>query len=245
MRFPVLNSALRFLYCPRMAALAQNRLWCVLVPAYQEAGRIGRTVAAIREHCDKVIVIDDGSGDRTAEEAGAAGAQVIRHPRNLGKGAALHTGFEHALQQNYEFLITMDGDGQHDPADIPAFIAAFDRTQAPVVVGNRMDDPATMPLVRRCTNRYMSWLLSRRMGQRVPDTQNGFRLYARAAFPLLVATVCTGFAAESEVLLKLAGSGLRIASAPVKIIYRDEKSKIRPVRDTIRFFRMLHANRGG
>lgn len=216
-----------------------DRRFCVVVPAYQEEGRIGSAVRGIREYCPDVIVVDDGSADRTAAEAREAGATVLVHERNLGKGRAVETGTKHAAEGGFAFVIAMDGDGQHDPADIPGFVKTFERTGAALVVGNRMGNRQAMPLVRRWTNLYMSWLLSRRMGQRVPDTQSGFRLYRADVLPYL-STECDRFAADSEVLLLVAEKGYRIGSVPIHVIYRDEKSKIRPIRDTIRFFAMLH-----
>jgi hypothetical protein len=132
----------------------------------------------------------------------------------------------------------MDGDGQHDPGDIPAFVEAYVRTGTPVLLGNRMDDTRSMPFVRRLTNRFMSWLLSRKMNQAVPDTQSGFRLYRCDAIP---EGGCSSerFAAESEILLCIAEKNIVIGAVPIKVIYRDEKSKINPFKDTIRFFRML------
>ncbi|MDA0991695.1 MAG: glycosyltransferase family 2 protein, partial [Verrucomicrobia bacterium] len=136
--------------------------FCVIVPAYHEAGRIGGVVARIRGHCDAIVVIDDGSSDETAAEAEAAGAHVIRHQTNQGKGVALETGFDYAATQGVEFVITMDADGQHDPVHIAEFVDHYRQTALPVIVGSRMADPRTMPLVRRLTNRFMSWLLSRK-----------------------------------------------------------------------------------
>jgi hypothetical protein len=132
----------------------------------------------------------------------------------------------------------MDADGQHDPAEIQDFVETYKKTGTSVLVGNRMDDPRTMPFVRRCTNRFMSWLLSRKMGQRVPDTQNGYRLYKTDAIPVMDMG-SDRFAAESEILLRISENGIKIGSVPIKIIYRDEKSKINPIKDTIRFFGML------
>lgn len=212
---------------------------CVIVPAYREEKRIGDVVRGILRHCPSVLVIDDGSDDRTAEEARLAGAEVIRHQENRGKGAALNTGFERARQMGCEFVITVDGDGQHDPSDLPAFIDAYRRTGTPVLVGNRMDRTETMPWNRLLTNRFMSWLLSRKMGQYVPDTQCGYRLLRTDVLPQMP-TASQRFAAESEVLLQLSERGVTIGSVPIKVIYRDEKSKIRPMRDTVRFFSMLH-----
>jgi glycosyltransferase involved in cell wall biosynthesis len=210
----------------------------VAVPAYMEEKRIGAVVRAILEHAGAVVVVDDGSPDLTAAEAEAAGAVVLRHSENRGKGAAVETALAWAAGQGFECAITMDGDGQHAASDIPKFVELFRRERPAAIVGNRMDAPAGMPFARRMTNRYMSWLLSRRMGQRVPDTQNGFRLYRSDVIPLL-ACDAKRFAAESEILIKLSLAGHRIASVPTAVIYRDEKSKIRPFRDAMRFWAML------
>jgi glycosyltransferase involved in cell wall biosynthesis len=211
---------------------------CALIPAYNEGSRIAAVVRDVLAFCPNVVVVDDGSPDDTASVAKAAGATVLVHETNSGKGAALNTGFRHAREQGYAFVITMDGDGQHAADDIPRFVDAYVKTKVPVVIGNRMEDTATMPLLRRLTNRFMSWLLSRKMGQRVPDTQNGFRLYRTDVIPEMgVGT--QGFSAESEILLELASRGVKMGAVPIKVIYGDEKSKINPFKDTIRFFRML------
>lgn len=211
---------------------------CVLIPAYREAGRIQAVVAAVREYIPDVIVVDDGSPDTTAEEAERAGARVIRHKVNSGKGAALDSGFRQARALGFDYVITMDGDGQHAPADLSGFIQAYRQSGIPVWVGSRMAETRSMPRVRRMTNRFMSWLLSREMGQWVPDTQCGYRLYALSVVP--ESTAGSGrFAAESEILMELSLQGVKIGSVPVATIYGTEKSKIRPVRDALRFFKML------
>ena len=215
---------------------------CVVVPAYQEQGRIGSVVVEIRKHGADVVVVDDGSTDLTAEEARKAGAVVIRHEANKGKGAALATGFEYARSHGVGVVITMDADGQHAPSDLPAFLEAYRGTGCPVIVGNRMGTTGAMPLIRRLTNRYMSWLLSRRIGQHVPDTQCGFRLFRTDVIPAL-SGASTRFAAESEILIELGDRGVRSGAVPIQVIYGDEKSKINPLRDTIRFFKMLRRHR--
>jgi len=215
---------------------------CVIIPAYREGGRIGAVVAGVLPYLPHVIVVDDGSPDGTADEAGQAGALVIRHATNLGKGAALDTGFRAAREQGFEFVVTMDGDGQHAVSDLPAFMESYSRTGTPVLVGNRMADARKMPLVRWLTNRFMSWLLSREMGQRVPDTQCGYRLYKLAVVPGLSAA-SKRFAAESEILLELSGKGISIGSVPVATLYGTETSKIHPVKDTLRFIKMLRQYR--
>ncbi len=213
---------------------------CALIPAYNEGQRIGAVVRDVAAVCPNVVVVDDGSPDDTADVARAAGATVLVHEVNKGKGAGLNTGFQHAREKGYEFVVTLDGDGQHAAGDIPAFIEAYAETGVPVIIGNRMADTATMPLIRRWTNRFMSWLLTRKMGQHVPDTQNGFRLYRTDVIPeMRVGT--QGFSAESEILLELGARGVKMGTVPIQVIYGDEKSKIHPFRDTICFFNMLKA----
>jgi glycosyltransferase involved in cell wall biosynthesis len=216
--------------------------YCVLIPGYREEGRIGAVVKDVLKHGAEVLVVDDGSPDATATEAEAAGAIVLKHEVNKGKGVALETGFKYAQDHGYEFVITMDADGQHDPADLGGLIKAHKEGGFPVVVGSRMWDTDKMPFVRRMTNRFMSWLLSREMGQRVPDTQSGYRLYARDVLGMLKVDSAR-FAAESEVLLALADEGVKIGSAPIQVIYGDEKSKINPLSDTLKFFSMLREYR--
>ena len=224
-----------------MTTTTQSKI-LILLPAYREAGRIGGVVRSVAALCPNVLVVDDGSDDSTGEEAREAGAVVLRQEPNQGKGAALNRGFAYAREHGYDAVITMDADGQHSPDDLPRFIDAFDRGDAPVIIGNRMDEVEAMPFVRRMTNRFMSWLLSRKMGVHVPDTQNGYRLYATGVLDD-VQVADPRFAAESEILLELAGRGVRMASVPVSTIYGDEKSKIHPFKDTVRFFRMLRRRR--
>lgn len=211
--------------------------YCAVIPAYNEAGRIGSVVRRVKARLADVLVVDDGSADGTADEAGQAGAEVLRLSPNQGKGKALAAGFAHATGKGFECVITLDADGQHDPDDIPVFIAEYEKSGTPVLVGSRMADPRGMPLVRKLTNRFMSRLLSWRMGVAVPDTQSGYRLYRCDRIPRV--SISARYAAESEILLRLAARGVAIGAVPIRVIYGDEKSKINPIRDTIRFFRML------
>jgi glycosyltransferase involved in cell wall biosynthesis len=214
----------------------------VLIPAFREEHHIAAVVREVRDYCPDadIVVIDDGSPDQTARAAAEAGAAVLEHVHNQGKGAALQTGFDHARASGCDLAITLDGDGQHAPSDIPAFLKAHERTRSPVLVGNRMGDVAAMPWLRRRTNLFMSGLLSRQMGQYVPDTQCGFRLYHRSAFPEGPWDPASRrFAAESEILLRLSLRGFKIGSVPIQTLYGEEKSKIHPFADTLRFFRML------
>jgi glycosyltransferase involved in cell wall biosynthesis len=224
---------------PSKRSMRASQRGCALIPAYKEAGRIGPVVARVLTFLPDVVVVDDGSDDATAEEAKAAGAVVCRHEVNRGKGAALATGMAYAKSKGFAWVITLDADGQHDPADIPKFVEAYVRTGIPVLVGNRMGNTAAMPRVRLLTNRFMSNLLSREMGQFVPDTQCGYRFYRIDVLPFL-ATQSDRFAAESESLLHVAARGLAIGAVPISVIYLEgRESNIRPFHDTVRFFSML------
>ena len=216
---------------------------CVIVPAYKEEIHVASVVREVFEYCPEaeVVVVDDGSPDDTAKTAAAAGATVLEHVHNQGKGAALQTGFDYAFDRGFDLAITLDADGQHAPSDIPAFLQAYARTHSPVLVGNRMGNLADMPRLRRFVNRVMSDLLSRVMGQHVPDSQCGFRLYHRSVFPRGPSDPsCRRYAAESEILLRLALQNRKIGAVAIQTIYGDEKSKVNPFSDTYRFFRMLH-----
>jgi glycosyltransferase involved in cell wall biosynthesis len=215
----------------------------VVIPCFEEAAALGRVVRAAREFVPKVIVVDDGSTDGTAGVASAVGAEVVRHVSRQGKGTALETGFRHALELGFEWVLTMDGDGQHDPADITAFIQCAEKTSTPMVVGNRMPGAAAMPFIRRQVNRVMSGCISRRAGVSLPDTQCGFRLMRLAEWSTL-ALDARHFVYESELLLAWCRAGHRVDFVPVRVIYEGAASRIAPVRDTLRWLRWLVADAG-
>ena len=208
----------------------------VVIPAHNEAASIGPLTASVRALGHDVIVIDDGSLDNTAGLAAAEGAVVIGTGKRGGKGNALRTGFNHALKYGYQAVIAMDGDGQHDPSDIRSFVACSQKTGAQVVNGNRMHAPKGMPLLRLATNAFMSSIISLMCGQRIKDTQCGFRLIAADVLKN-VKLECSDFEIETELLVKASRKGFKIASVNIQSIYRNEVSKIRPVRDTLRFIR--------
>ncbi len=211
-----------------------------LIPAYYEEKNIREVATRTARQLDCVLVVDDGSSDRTSDEARAAGVLVEKHATNAGKGAAIKTGLRALLGRGeIEFILILDGDGQHLPEEVPHFLTAANETGAPFVVGNRMGDVRTMPFVRKCTNRYMSWTISRVIGQRVPDTQCGFRLFHRSLAAEFLATESTAFDFETEMLAIAARKGCAIAAAAVSTVYGDEVSKINPLRDTLKFFSLL------
>lgn len=210
----------------------------VILPAYREGARVAAVVTGCLKHVGKVLVVDDFSPDDTSAQAAAAGAEVVRHDSNRGKGAALKTGFGQLRSQGFTHAIALDADGQHDPERIPAFIAAATASGVVLVLGNRFHDVRGMPFVRRHTNRLMSWLISRICRTTVPDSQCGYRL-VRLDNPVLYSAKADHFEYESEVLILTARAGGRIVSVPVPTTYGEEQSKIRPWADSKRFLRLL------
>ena len=213
----------------------------VILPALNAAPFLASLLDEIHErHPESVLlVVDDGSTDGTGDVARAHGAGVATHPRNRGKGAALMTGFRYALDAGWDWAFTLDADGQHLPAEMQSFLDAAISDNLDVVVGTRMDATADMPWIRKATNVLTSWVISRLAGCPIPDSQNGYRLFRVPVLDgLAVTTVNYDF--ESEVLVRLARWGARIGSAPTTTVYGEETSSIRPLRDTLRFFRLVH-----
>lgn len=210
---------------------------CVLIPCYNEGTTIREVTKGILEYLPEAIVVDDGSSDNTYHEALDAGARVLRHEQNKGKGAAINTGFEYILgQTDWEAVIVMDGDKQHDWHEIPLFVDAA--KFASIVVGNRMDNAVGMPFIRLATNKVTSWILSKLARCKIPDSQCGYRLYKREILEN-IEIQSQKYDAESEILLKAAKQGYSISAVPVKSIYLGEVSYINPFKDTIRFFRLI------
>jgi glycosyltransferase involved in cell wall biosynthesis len=207
-----------------------------VIPCLNEAPAIGSLVESVRRELPTVFVVDDGSSDQTAALAEAAGARVLRHEITRGKGAALQTGCGQARESGFGWALTLDGDGQHAPADIPCFFRCAERTGAHLVVGNRMGQAARMPPLRRLVNRWMSRQLSRAAGLALPDSQCGFRLVQLEAWAA-VRLVTTHFETESELLLAFVRTGYPVEFVPVEAIYKNRQSKIHPVRDTLRWWR--------
>ena len=214
-----------------------------MVPCLNEAATIEPLVAEVRKRLPTVILVDDGSTDDTAALAAGAGAEVIRHPRPRGKGAALAAGWSRARERGFTWALAMDGDGQHAPTDIPAFLSGAGQTGAQLIVGNRMTQPGAMPWLRRRVNRWMSRRISRLTGWALPDTQCGFRLMRLDAWARVHANA-DHFEIESELLSKFIAAGYQVEFVPVRVIYRNERSKIQPVRDTRRWFRWWWQARG-
>ena len=213
-----------------------------IIPCWNESAAIGPLVRRVRAQVAEVIVVDDGSTDMTAELALTAGARVERHDRRRGKGAALHTGLERAWKLGSRWAITLDGDGQHSPEQIPGFLQRAHLTGAMLVVGNRMTGAAAMPRLRRLVNRWMSRQLSRRTNRCLPDSQCGFRLLRLDAWAQLPIQ-SQHFEVESETLLTFIAAGFRVEFLPVPVIPASRPSRIHVLPDTWRWFRWLRQSR--
>ena len=211
-----------------------------LIPAYQEATRIGPVVEAALQHLP-VVVVDDGSKDDTADVARAAGATILSQVPNQGKGAALRMGFRHALGSGCPAVVTLDADGQHDPAEIPRFLAAWESARPALVVGQRDFDD--MPFTRRLSNTLGRMAFSWAVGHRIPDNQSGFRLIDRSLLEVLVDSDETGFEFEVEMITTAIRRGAVIAWVPISPLYAGQTSHIRPGAHLSNFVRVTLAAR--
>ncbi len=212
----------------------------VVIPVYRHNGRLQDVLAGILEHIplEHVLVVDDGGPEQAAETALELGAHVLRLPRNRGKGAALRVGIDWWRRQGVAWVITLDADGQHDPADLPEFIRAVEQHNADTIVGWRHDRSA-MPWDRRLSNLLTSRIVSIITGQRIHDSQCGYRAL-RTELLAGHRWYEDGFAFESEWLLTQAAAGGRIEYIPIRTIYhRGEGGSMRRLPDTLRFIRLV------
>ena len=198
---------------------------CALIPSYNESKTIGLLVKSVKLIGLDAVVVDDGSIDRTAEIARDSGAVVLRREQNKGKGTSLKEGFCYALDKDYDAAITMDADGQHSPDDIPKFIAAAERADADMIVGNRMSSAKNMPPIRWLTNKLMSFVISKICRQSIPDSQCGFRLFKKEALKTLDLT-SANYEIESEALIEACRKNLKIKFIPIQTIYTRQISRV-------------------
>ena len=216
-----------------------------VIPAYNEGERIGAVVVQSQIQLP-VLVVNDGSTDDTAEAARLAGVTVLDQIPNQGKGAALRAGFRWALDHGYDAVITLDADGQHDPAEIPTFLAAFEGAARPearpdLVIGARTF--AQMPLVRRLSNTFGRALFSWAVGQKMPDNQSGYRLISRRLMEATLASAEQGFEFEVEMIVTCLQHHYRLAWVPIRTIYADQGSHIQPGAHVVNFFRVVWKTR--
>jgi glycosyltransferase involved in cell wall biosynthesis len=223
--------------------MSPNGTALAVVPAYNEARTVGGVIRALREHAPhyEVLVVDDGSTDRTGDLAERAGARVLRLPFNVGIGGAVQAGFVFARESGYRCLVQVDADGQHDPAEIPAFLARFEARRPELIIGQR--DLGSMPPVRRASNTLGGLLLGAALGRSVPDNQSGFRLVGRTLMGALLDSDESGFEFEVEMIARCIALGLPIDAVPIRTIYDGAPSHIKPVHHLREFVRVTRKAR--
>jgi len=210
----------------------------ILIPAYNADSTVGEVVAQVRALGLPVVVVDDGSTDQTGERAAQAGATVLRHPQNRGKGAALQTGFAFALRGGVSALVTMDADGQHDAGELSNLLEAHRRRPESLIIGVRSFDPQVMPRRSRIGNRISTYWISLFAKRLHHDTQSGFRIYPRRLFSLPLRT--RRFDTETEILLWAAKLGVSLVEVPIATIYHGgHRSHFRNWEDTLRVIRLV------
>ncbi len=210
--------------------------WCVLIPCLNEEAAIRSVIESVLALGAPVIVIDDGSDDRTPEIVAALPVTLLRHTARQGKGEALRQGFREALRQGYDAVLTMDGDGQHLASDIPRIVAATARHPNHIVIGARLLDKAQQPKSRRRANAVADWGISWACAQPIADTQSGQRWYPRAALDL-VDLPAENFVFEAAILIAASREKqLGVVSVPIASRYHDtfRPSHLKPVRDVTR-----------
>jgi hypothetical protein len=228
---PRLHDVLRPTEAPGGTRLMQV---CALIPAFNEEGTIADVVRGVAPHVAHVLVVDDGSTDETAARATAAGAEVLRHKSNSGKGLAIRSGLAAILARDFTHVLFLDGDMQHGPEEAKALIERARTGAGEFVLGERPFVRETMPASRYYTNTVSSWVISRLfVGTRVDDAQSGFRLISTAWLRRLRLSG-RGYEIETEMLIKLARRGAVIDRVPISLRYHGAPSKLRPLRDTTR-----------
>ena len=190
----------------------------VCIPAFNEEHFIGKVVKNCLKYADQVVVCDDGSVDNTYEIADAAGANVIRHEKNCGKGEAFQSLFQFARHSNVDVIVTIDGDGQFLPEEIPKLVKKIESNEADVVIGYRFDGAAEMPNYRKFGNKMLDKMTNMATQLSVRDTQSGFRAYSKNIIKLIDFKK-KGFGADTEILINAAKNGARISEEKVSVIY--------------------------
>ena len=190
----------------------------VCIPAYNEGRKISEVIKKCFKFSDQVVVCDDGSTDNTYEEADSAGAHVIRHEKNMGKGEALRSLFKFAMHSKNDIIVTIDGDGQFLPEEIPKLVTDIQQKKSDIVIGYRFDDATDMPNYRRFGNRILDKMANMVTEIAVRDTQSGYRAYSKSAIEKLDFHI-KGFGADVEILIDAAKKGFNISEQKVTVIY--------------------------
>ena len=193
-------------------------LTLVCIPAFNEEKIIGKIVKECLEYSDEVVVCDDGSTDKTFDEAKMAGAVCLKHKKNLGKGAALKSLFDYARSSNAEVIITIDGDGQFLPEEIPKLKKPIEDKISDIVIGNRFDDAHEMPHYRKFGNKILDKMTNLAGNISIKDSQSGYRAYSKKAIDNVKFNV-NGFGADAEILIDASKKGFKISEENIKVIY--------------------------
>lgn len=198
-----------------------------IIPAYNESESIGKIVSETSKYVCSVIVVDDGSSDNTAEVAASMNARVVRNRYNNGKGAAIKRGLIECLKYNPDIVITLDGDGQHDPAEIPKLLDPIENEEADIVIGSRYGRSnlsLEIPRYRRIGLSFIDFMNRNLVNSRIKDTQSGFRVYTKNVLTIMSQYSSTGFGVETEQLATADLYGLRIVEVPITIRYKGLKN---------------------
>ncbi len=206
---------------------------CVLIPAYNAQDTIASVLEKVQSLGLDILVVDDGSTDETKKVVLKYGIRLLEHSKNLGKGVALRTGFQEAIEGGYELVITLDADGQHDPMEIPTLLRVYQRVKPDLLIASRFGEFDKMPLLRRFWNRLGARAVSRLCHSDITDSQSGFRLIRTEVLKAVHLTT-TGFEMELELLIKACKKGFRVLSFPIITPKIDGTpfSHFRPVTDT-------------
>lgn len=213
----------------------------VVIPAYNEERTIREVAARALAQGFAVIVVDDGSSDRTADRLAGSEVVLLRNETNSGKGASLWRGMKYALDEGAETIVTLDADGQHAPEDIPRLLDAAASNPGRIIIGARTRNTENAPRARLFANRFADFWVSWAAGRPIRDSQSGFRLYPAQAVSSIDRELNGGFVFESEILIELARRGCRFATVPIASCYPEDArpSHFRPVRDIARIVRMV------
>lgn len=211
-----------------------------MIPAYNEEVGVADVVRGAKTYLP-VLVVDDGSRDRTILRSEEAGAVVVRQVPNQGKGAAMRAGFRYALENGYDAVITLDADRQHNPEEIPTFLNCYHNTQADLIIGAR--DFRKMPTIRRFSNTIGRAMFSWALGQKDRDNQSGYRLISSRLMRELISSTERGFEFEVEMLAICVKRGFRLEWVDIQTIYAGEKSHISPLKHIVNWFRIIAKTR--
>ncbi len=210
-----------------------------LIPAYNSELNIRSVIDRVSDYTDNILVVDDGSVDETSHVVMNSRATLICHPVNRGKGAALKSGFAYALENNYEAVITLDADGQHDPKYIPGFLELYGSTKADMIIGSRAGDKADMPRDRRVSNFLTSGILTLLTGCSIEDSQCGYRLISRRLLESVILE-SNRFELETEIIIKAVQQGFKIRFLPIKVVYGKKfPTSMNRTLDTLRWLKMV------